>query len=346
MIAMSGGVDSSIAAALLSKQGFKTEGVTLNLLSCSEASSEINLDILDAQNVAKILKIKHNVLNLASEFEEKVIKKFTSGYLNGITPNPCIFCNKYIKFGALLEYVKARNYDKLATGHYALLEYDSATSRYLIKKAVDLKKDQTYLLCFLSQYQLSNVIFPLSGISKNDARNLAKKLGFKIYNKPESQDICFIKNESYADFINSYTKNKVKPGNFIDISGKVIGEHKGITHYTIGQRRRLGVSFGKAMYVVAKNSLNNTVTLGEEKNLYQKQFTAKNVNFIPFDKLNSKIKVQAKIRYNHSEVPATIIPKNETEVLVEFNSPQKSITPGQIVAFYDGEYLIGGGVII
>lgn len=343
---MSGGVDSSVSAAILHNQGLEVEGVTLKLFDFQKIGLNIdNKDITDAQNVAKLLNIKHSVVNLENLFEEQVINKFIEGYLNGITPNPCIFCNKYIKFGALLNYAKSRECSKLATGHYALIEYDSASKRFLIKRSTDSHKDQTYVLCFLTQEQLSHVIFPLASTIKQETRKLAQQLGLFVFNKPESQDICFIKNGNYVDFIKHYAKSQNNPGNFVNTAGQIIGTHKGIINYTIGQRRWLGISFGKPMYVIAKNSANNTVVLGEENELLKKKFIAKNINFIPFPALKGTMKVDAKIRYNHVGNPAIISMLNPDEVLVEFNTPQKSITPGQTVAFYKDEYLVGGGII-
>ena len=333
MVAMSGGVDSSVSAAMLHNQGLEVEGVTLKLFDFKKIGLNIsNKDITDARNVAKLLNIIHSVVNLENLFEEQVINKFVEGYLNGITPNPCIFCNKHVKFGALLDYAKSHGCSKLATGHYAVIEHDSASKRFLIKRPTDSHKDQTYVLCFLTQEQLSHVIFPLASTTKQETRKLAQQLGLPIFNKPESQDICFIKNGNYVDFINA--------------AGQVIGTHKGIINYTIGQRRWLGVSFGKPMYVIAKNSANNTVVLGEENELLKKKFIAQSVNFIPFASLNGTMEVDAKIRYNHAGSPAIISMLNANEVLVEFKTPQKSITPGQTVAFYKDEYLIGGGIII
>lgn len=347
MVAMSGGVDSSVSAAILHNQGLEVEGVTLKLFDFKKIGLNIdNKDITDAQDVAKLLNIEHSVVNLEHLFEEQVINKFVEGYLNGITPNPCIFCNKHVKFGALLDYAKSHGCSKLATGHYALIEHDSASKRFLIKRPTDSHKDQTYVLCFLTQEQLSYVVFPLAGTTKQETRKLAQHLGFSIFNKPESQDICFVKGGKYIDFIKHYTKLQNNPGNFVNAAGQVIGTHKGIINYTIGQRRWLGVSFGKPMYVIAKNSATNTVVLGEENELFKKRLIAQSVNFIPFTSLNGTMEVDAKIRYNHAGSPATISMLNANEVLVEFKTPQKSITPGQTVAFYKDEYLVGGGIII
>ena len=347
MVAMSGGVDSSVSAAILHNQGLEVKGVTLKLFDFKKIGLNIeNKDITDVQNVAKLLNIEHSVFNLENLFEEQVINKFVEGYLNGITPNPCIFCNKHIKFGALLNYAKSHGCSKLATGHYALIEHDSASKRFLIKRPTDSHKDQTYVLCFLTQEQLSHVIFPLASTTKQETRKLAQQLGLPVFNKPESQDICFIKNGNYVDFIKHYAKLQNNPGDFVNAAGQVIGTHKGIINYTIGQRRWLGVSFGKPMYVIAKNSATNTVVLGEENELLKKKFIAQSVNFIPFASLNGTMEVDAKIRYNHAGSPAIISMLNANEVLVEFKTPQKSITPGQTVAFYKDEYLIGGGIII
>ncbi|HHW45471.1 MAG TPA: tRNA 2-thiouridine(34) synthase MnmA [Clostridiales bacterium] len=350
LMAMSGGVDSSVAAAELLKQGFEVTGVTLKLHD-GEISDEMTrtccslADVTDARSVCDKLGIRHYVFNFKQRFADTVIQRFIDQYRCGGTPNPCIDCNRFIKFDELLKRAQLLGHDYVATGHYCIREYDKASNRYLLKKAVDRNKDQTYVLYSLTQQQLEHILFPLGGLLKEQVREIAAEMGFINSNKPDSQDICFVTNGKYADFIEEHTGQKAQKGDFVDTKGRKIGEHKGYIRYTIGQRKGLGVAFGKPMFVVDIIPETNTVVLGEEADLYSSRLIAEDVNFIPFDKLTSPLKVTAKVRYSQREEAATIHPMEDGKVLAEFERPLRAITPGQAVVFYDGEYVVGGGTI-
>lgn len=337
MIAMSGGVDSSAAAYLAKKDYKDVTGVTLSLIDGQES------DILDAKNTASLAKINHIVIDLKEEFKKFVIDEFVKAYEMGLTPNPCIFCNKHIKFGLLHKKAKALGFDKIATGHYAIIEENNG--RFLLKKAIDTTKDQSYVLYSLTQEQLSNTLFPLGNLTKAEIREIALSSGFVNANKKDSQDICFVPDGDYAKFIREYTGKDFKCGNFVDIDGNVLGKHKGIIKYTIGQRKGLGLSFDSPRYVCSKCAENNTVVLGKEPLLFSDSLDCSDLNLIAYDKLDSPIKVKAKTRYKQAEVPAILTQVSENEAHVEFDSPLRAITPGQSVVFYDDDYVIGGGII-
>ncbi|ADL07893.1 tRNA (5-methylaminomethyl-2-thiouridylate)-methyltransferase [Thermosediminibacter oceani DSM 16646] len=351
VVAMSGGVDSSTCAYLLKKQGYEVIGITMQIWQdpsedytyreggcCSIGA------VYDARKVAEKLGIPYYVLNFKEEFNQKVIEYFIEEYLRGRTPNPCIACNRYIKFEALLQ--KAMEVDAyyLATGHYARIEYDSASGRYLLKKAVDKSKDQSYALYNLTQGQLEHLIMPLGYFTKSQIRDIAKEAGLPVAEKPDSQEICFV-NDDYKEFLKEKASGRIKPGPIVDKNGRILGQHKGIAFYTIGQRRGLGISAGKPLYVIDIDRKRNAVVVGEEKDLLTKEFTADHVNWIAFDVLDDKKRVFAKIRYNFDEKPAQIMPLNSGMVKVVFDEPQKSVTPGQSVVFYDGDVVLGGGII-
>lgn len=348
LLGMSGGVDSSACAIILKEQGFDVTGVTIKMCPDSySAFSDANFpkDVNDAKNVANALNIKHMVLDFSEIFLQNVINNFINEYYAGRTPNPCVICNKYLKFGALLNYANNHDFDYIATGHYANVIFNPKINRWLLKKA-DSTKDQSYVLYTLTQEQLSHIIFPLSKMDKTEARELLKKYNFEINNKPESQDICFIKNNAYINFLNEYSHKTASSGNFIDASGNVLGTHSGIVNYTIGQRKGLGISLGKPMYVTKIDAISNSITLGEEGSQYSSGLVASNLNFIPFDSLDHEITVFAKIRYQALPEKATLIPYSDTQVKVLFFSPQRSVTPGQTVVFYDeNNFVIGGGII-
>ncbi|MDR1353920.1 MAG: tRNA 2-thiouridine(34) synthase MnmA [Oscillospiraceae bacterium] len=344
MMAMSGGVDSSTTAALLCESGYDVTGVTLKLYA--RPGQAENPDIAIARGIAKQLGIPHHLLDLQTEFAEHVIKRFIGDYRNGKTPNPCVYCNRHIKFGALLNFAESLGCDKLATGHYATVDYDPASKRYLLKKAADKHKDQSYVLYSLNQRQLSKVLFPMGSKIKTAVRELAKEKGLPNHQKPESQDICFVKGMSYSEFIKDYSGDTAIPGDFVDNEGNKLGTHEGIINYTIGQRKGLGIAFGEPKYVVAKLAEKNKVVIGEERDLYSNKLTAEAVNFIPFDTLTAPLKTTAKVRYNQEPAPATIHPLEGNKVHVEFTAPQRAITPGQHVVFYDGNIVVGGGMIL
>ncbi len=339
MIGMSGGVDSSVSAYLLQQSGYEVAGVTLRLC---ENSEESNTE--DAKSVCRKLGIPHYSYDLTKEFNEYVINNFTSQYITGKTPNPCIVCNKYIKFGEMIKIAERCGYGKIATGHYARIKEDNG--RYLLLRANDSSKDQSYVLYMLTQQQLSKVLLPLGEYCKNEIRDIAVSSGFVNANRPDSQDICFVPDGDYASFIEHNTEYKSCGGDYVDIDGNILGKHNGIIHYTIGQRKGLGIALGKPQFVVSKNSDTNRVVLADEEFLFSKEVKVKDVNFIPFDALKSEMRVTAKLRYRHKDQPAVIIPLNENEVKIIFDQPQRAASPGQAAVFYDGDTVIGGGTII
>lgn len=353
VIGMSGGVDSSVAAYLLLEQGYEVIGVTLKLRSDEAMGIDSGKDgccslsaVEDARNVCNKLNIPFYVLNFTDIFEERVIKYFINEYFEGRTPNPCIACNKYVKFDALIRKAKALEADFIATGHYARIVYDSHIDRYLIKKSATVEKDQTYVLYNLTQNQLKHIFMPLGDYTKVQTRAIAKELGFDVADKPDSQEICFVEDNDYGKFLMQNRGSDIKPGNFVDIFGNVIGKHKGIVNYTIGQRKGLGIAVGKPMYVIDIIPDKNIVVLGDEDRVFKNELIAGNLNFIPFDRLEKQIYVKSKIRYSAKEADATVIPIENDKVKVVFNDAQRAITPGQAVVFYQNDTVVGGGVII
>ncbi len=351
LVGMSGGVDSSVTAAVLLEQGFDVIGVTMQIWP--DTNSEIRAveggccslaAVDDARRVSNKLNIPYYVMNFKGEFQEKVIDYFTQEYLSGRTPNPCIMCNRYIKFESLLNKAVSMGIDYIATGHYAKIEYDEEKGRYLLKKSNDLKKDQTYVLYNMTQYQLSKTLMPLGYYNKNEVRAKARELGLTVAAKPDSQEICFV-DDDYGKFIKEQTGQEIKEGYFKDTKGNILGKHKGIIHYTVGQRKGLGIAFGKPMYVVRIDAVNNEVILGEDTEVYFKGLIAGDLNLISVERLESETRVKAKIRYNAKEVPATVYPNGEDTVKVIFDEPQRAVTPGQSVVFYDDDIVIGGGTI-
>lgn len=346
LIAMSGGVDSSVAAYLMKKNQFEIFGVTLKLFDnpdediYEKTCCSLN-DTEDAAAAAHKLNIPHYVLNFKEDFKRYVINRFIDAYKNGETPNPCIDCNKYIKFKRLAGRAEEMDCDYIVTGHYARIENDSG--RFLLKKSADLSKDQTYVLYSLTQNQLEHTLFPLGGMTKNQVREIAAECGFINARKKDSQDICFVPDGNYAGFIEKYTKSKC--GDFLDTAGNVIGQHKGIIHYTIGQRKGLGVSFGKPMYVCRINSGDNTVVLGNNEDLFTKSLIAEDINLIACDKLDKPIKAMARVRYSQKEQPAVIEQTDAGLLRIDFEKPQRAVTRGQAVVIYDGDVVIGGGKI-
>ena len=352
MLGMSGGVDSSVAAAILLEKGYDVIGVTMQIWP--EIAEEVKLSeggccslsaVDDARRVADSLKIPYYVLNFKEVFEEKVINYFIDEYLKGKTPNPCIACNRHVKFESLLNKAVSMGIDYVATGHYAIIEYDETRNRYLLKKSVTEAKDQTYALYNLTQEQLSRVLMPIGDYSKDIVRQKAAELGLYVASKPDSQEICFVDDNNYGRFIEENTDQKIVPGNFVDTKGNVLGRHKGLIYYTVGQRKGLGIAFGKPMYVVGLDIKNNNVVLGDDKEVFYDKLTAYDLNFISIDGLNEPMKVKAKIRYSAKEADAIIIPIENGKVRVEFEVPQRAITPGQSVVFYEDDIVVGGGII-
>lgn len=352
MIGMSGGVDSSVAAALLLEKGYDVIGVTMQIWP--ETPEEVKLTeggccslsaVDDARRVANTLGIPYYVLNFKEVFENKVINYFIDEYLKGRTPNPCIACNRHVKFEALLNKAVSMGIDYVATGHYAIIEYNEDRKRYLLRKSVTQAKDQTYALYNLTQEQLSRVLMPIGNFSKDDVRQKAKDLGLNVASKPDSQEICFVDDNNYGRFIEENTDKKIIPGNFVDTKGNVLGKHKGIIHYTVGQRKGLGIALGKPMYVVGLDVENNNVILGEDSEVFGRELIAYDLNFISIDNLEEHMRVKAKIRYSAKEADALIIPIEKDKVKVVFDTPQRAITPGQSVVFYENDIVVGGGII-
>lgn len=352
VVGMSGGVDSSVTAALLKQQGYNVIGITMKVLPDQAYdnitdSSCCSIDMVsDARRVCDKLDIPYYVLDFQELFEEKVINYFVNDYLHGKTPNPCIACNKYLKFDALLKKAQALGAKYIATGHYAKIEHYENINRYLIKKSNAINKDQTYVLYNLTQEQLAYTLMPLGYYTKEQVRNIAKELELTVANKPESQEICFVSDDNYGRYIEERIGNKSQEGNFIDAQGNILGKHKGLIHYTVGQRKGLGIAFGKPMFVTKIDVKNNNVILGDENQVFNDELTATKLNFIPFETLSEPIECTAKIRYSAKEAKALVIPAGNDRVNVKFEEPQRAITPGQSVVFYDEDIVIGGGVII
>ncbi len=385
LVAMSGGIDSSVAAGILVGQGYEVAGATLKMYG--EAGGNNGADIEDAQKVARKLGIQHYVFDFRDIFRDVVTTPFVTSYRDGLTPNPCIECNRKIKFGAFMKQAAELGYGRIATGHYANVESDNITGRYLLRKAADISKDQTYVLYGLTQEQLSAILFPLGRITKDEVRIEAARLEFENRNRRESQDICFINEGRYSDFIKDQTGGKLKKGLFKDKHGNILGKHEGAEMYTIGQRKGLGTGFGRRMYVTGKLPETGDVILGEDEDLYSCGLAASGINLIfmpqaagtehevkeppvasqkdslmasqkalplaikPVENLPDKqenvqtFRAKAKIRYNQKEEDATIILTGDGQAEVIFAKPQRAVTPGQAVVFYDGDMVVGGGTI-
>ena len=341
LVGMSGGVDSSVCALALADKGYTVSGVTLSLLGKNQSDTN---NVNDAKSVCDRLGIEHYALDLSVDFKHFVINNFIDEYLKGNTPNPCIVCNKHIKFGKMLEAAKEMGFSKIATGHYARIKEQDG--RYLLYKAADNSKDQSYVLYCLSQEQLSRVEFPLGEFSKSEVREMALKNGFVNANKKDSQDICFVPDGDYASFIEKTANFVSSTGDYINQKGEKIGEHKGIFHYTIGQRKGLGVAFGHPVFVIDKNAQTNQVILGEQEDLFYKSVLVKDVNFIPFDELKNEMSVLAKLRYSQKEQPAVLKPLENGQVILEFSEPQRAPSSGQAAVFYQGDMVVGGGTIV
>ena len=349
MIGMSGGVDSSVAAFLLQKESFDVIGATKKLNNnedidfVSEKTCCSLDDVLDAKSVCARLGIRHYTLNMTDDFKKEVIERFISAYQNGFTPNPCIDCNRYMKFAKMLHKAQELDIDYVATGHYARIEKQG--DRYILKKAVDLSKDQSYVLYSLTQEQLKVTKFPLGNYTKQQVREIAEENGFVNARKHESQDICFVPDGDYSKFIEYYTGKTYPCGDFVDMNGKRLGEHKGIIRYTIGQRRGLGLALPASMYVVEKDVDNNKVILGFNDDLFKKEVNVKNISFTACDGLDKPERLCAKIRYNQKEQPATVTQTDENHFTIVFDEPQRAITKGQAAVLYDGDTVVGGGTI-
>lgn len=349
MIAMSGGVDSSVAAALLKEKGYEVIGGTMHIFPDYEEETDREdhccsySAVRDAKRVAQKLEIPHFVFNLKKEFQDEVINYFVDEYSRGRTPNPCVMCNKEIKFAALHKKALEIGCDYIASGHYAKIEKENG--RYILKKGLDENKDQSYMLYVLNQEQLSQTLFPLSEYTKEQIRVKAKALGFEIHNKAESQEICFVPDDDYVRFLDKNYPEISKEGPILDKKGNQVGTHTGLAHYTIGQRRGLGISMGYPIYVTELDYKNNAVIVGKDGAVFSEGLIAEELNFIPFEDIDGRMEVEAQIRYNSFPVKAYIEKINSTELKVEFENPQRAITPGQSVVFYLGDLVLGGGII-
>jgi len=353
LIAMSGGVDSSVAAYLIQQQGFFVRGITFKMFNHNNFSSKEEQNYLSINNieevkhVARDLGIPYLRVNCTRNFQKYVIEKFVFDYQNGATPNPCVDCNRYIKFPYLWNIAKERGIKHIATGHYARVEYCPETGRMLLKKAFDLSKDQSYVLYTLSQEQLTHLIFPLGIYQKSKIRTIAKKLRLNNAERHDSQDICFIPDGNYGLFIEKWIGYPPKPGYFLDQQGKILGQHKGFFRYTIGQRRGLGIALNKPMYVLSKNLGDNTITLCDDIiNLLSFDLVATDLNWIAITKITKPLRVKAKIRYNQIEEWAEVFPISENKIKIVFDQPQRAIAKGQAVVLYDDDTVVGGGKII
>ena len=352
VVAMSGGVDSAVSAALLKEQGHDVIGITMQVQPLDSLGPSERFggccsitDIEDARRVADKLDIPHYVLNFRDIFNEKVINNFVDEYSQGRTPNPCIRCNQLIKFEALFKKALSLEADFIATGHYARIRKDEDSGRYLLLRGKDKHKDQSYVLYTMTQEQLSGALFPLGDLTKEKSRAIAKKIGLRVADKPESQEICFIPDDDYRRFLKEKIPESMKKGPIKDHESKVIGEHEGILNYTIGQRKGLGISAKEPLFVLEIDASENSIVVGPVEMLAQDELIADELNLIAFERLEKKTNVDAKIRYNMKEAPACLEPQSKDKVKVSFVSPQNAITPGQAVVFYDGEVVIGGATI-
>ena len=347
---MSGGVDSSVAAYLMKQRGFDCIGVTMKLFSneeigCSRAKTCCSLeDVEDARSVAYRLGIPYYVFNFTEDFGRQVIDRFVAAYENGATPNPCIDCNRYLKFERLYRRAAELGCDRVATGHYARIEKQG--DRYLLKKASDESKDQSYVLYAMTQEQLAHTAFPCGALSKTQTRQIAEEQGFLNAEKPDSQDICFVPDGDYAAFIRRYTGKSYPDGPFVTTQGTIVGRHRGIIHYTVGQRKGLGVSSDRPLYVQNIDAAKNTVVLGENRELFGTELNAVNFNWIAFETPPDILRAKAKIRYRHQEQWATVEVTGKNTVHLVFDAPQRAVTRGQAVVLYDGDTVLGGGEII
>ena len=353
LVAMSGGVDSSVAAAMMVEAGYDVTGITMRLGAPDTIEVEperpncCSLEgIEDARRVATQLNIPFYGVNYEDIFQERIIDYFVAEYLDGRTPSPCMVCNRELKFGRLLDLAKTLACDAIATGHYARVEQHPETGRYLLRKALDVSKDQSYFLAGLTQEQLRCAMMPLGEYTKAEVRDLARKYQLRTAEKIESQELCFVADTNYRRFLKDRVPEKIQGGDIVDEKGTVLGKHDGVPFYTVGQRRGLGIAVGKPLYVTKLNVAENTVTVGDPDDLLDDTMSVERLNLIAIEKLTEPIRAHVQIRSRDVGGPATIAPIGDTEALVTFDEPRRAITPGQATVFYDGEYVLGGGWIV
>ena len=344
LIAMSGGVDSSVAAFLTAQEGYSCVGGTMLLYDSGDVCGS-SAAIGDARAVAERLAMPFHVFEMTDVFRQCVIEDFVSCYENGLTPNPCIRCNRHLKFSAFLEKADELGCECMVTGHYAQIRKDQSTGRYLLCKAADAAKDQSYFLYAITQEQLAKIRFPLGQLTKEQVRTIAQDQGFINAKKRDSQDICFVPDGDYLAFLRKFTDKDYEPGNFLDTCGNIVGTHHGAVGYTLGQRKGLGLAMGQPVYVCGKDMKKNTVTVGAEDTLYHKELLANDWFFFPFPTLTAPMEVEAKTRSRMAQQPATVYPEANGYCRVVFHEPQRAMTPGQAVVLYDGDIVVGGGTI-
>ena len=350
---MSGGVDSSVAAALLKREGYGVVGLTMDLFSLpKDLCRDENLKSCcgmkakeDANHVVCFLLIEHYVINMKDVFQKEVITNFIGEYTQGRTPNPCIRCNQHIKFKALLEKAEKLGAEYLATGHHVRIGFDKGKDQYRLLKGKDSNKDQSYFLYSMTQKQLQKTLFPVGDFTKKEVRAFARELDLPVAERVESQEVCFIPDDNYVGFLKEAQPEAFRPGPIVDEGGKVLGEHPGIFHFTIGQRRGMGIAAESPLYVLEIRPEDNTIVAGKNESLYRKKLLAFQIHWITPSNTSGTVSVKARIRYRHSEAPAKLTDVSSDPVMVEFEEPQRAITPGQAVVFYDGEIVLGGGII-
>ena len=339
-VAMSGGVDSSVAAALLKEEGHEVIGLTMQL------RGDVEVELRQSKTVAEKLGIPHFITDVRSDFTDLIIDDFCREYRQGRTPNPCVRCNKHIKFGGLMDRARDLGADYMATGHYARVERDGATSKFRLKKGVDKQKDQSYFLCRLDQDQLGHTLFPIGNLTKQEVRKIAGEMDLPVRDRPESQEICFIPENDYTRFLEEHDTLPVSPGPILDTEGRTVGEHAGYHRYTIGQRKGLGIAAAEPLYVTAIEPERNAVIIGGKEHTYSDELTATDVHWTAGIPPEYPARLRARIRYRHPEAEAVITPAGSSSVHVQFTEPQMAITPGQTVVFYNGESVTGCGTII